>query len=154
MKHIFAAVLMLVMTGCNVAVDLGASEPARVEYPTVNLPRSLRQENWLGSKGEGSCVFATAVSLFRWQGRYWMADRIRTRYGNGEYADDSWNPQSNLADKLDAEGVRYAYTTAGDVSFLEWACSTRRGCGVTVLGGRHMVALYAANPFFERVKKS
>jgi len=27
------------------------------------------------------------------------------------------------------------------VRFLEWACRTRRGCGITVMGGAHMVAL-------------
>ena len=40
-----------------------------------------------------------------------------------------------------AAGIRYAYVTNGDVRFLEWACRTRRGCGITVLGGAHMVAL-------------
>jgi hypothetical protein len=38
--------------------------------------------------------------------------------------------------------VRYAYTTGeNDLSFLEWAVNTRRGCGVTVKGGAHMVLL-------------
>jgi hypothetical protein len=32
-------------------------------------------------------------------------------------------------------------TTSGDVAFLEWACRTRRGCGIAVKGGKHMVAL-------------
>ena len=40
------------------------------------------------------------------------------------------------------EGIRFAHTVGrNDVSFLEWACSTRRGAGVTVLGGRHMICL-------------
>ena len=42
---------------------------------------------------------------------------------------------------MDANGIRYAYVTNGDVNFLEWACSTRRGCGIIVRGGVHMVAL-------------
>ena len=37
--------------------------------------------------------------------------------------------------------IRYAYVTNGDVKFLEWACRTRRGCGITIMGGGHMVAL-------------
>jgi hypothetical protein len=46
-----------------------------------------------------------------------------------------------MARQLDHGGVRYAYTTNGDVRFLEWAVDTRRGCNITVKGGRHMVTL-------------
>jgi hypothetical protein len=105
------------------------------ERPTVNPPAALRQSNWLGSEGSGSCVHATVITLLRWQGRYHMADHWRNTYGNGETADD-------LAAKFDREGIRYAYTAnKNDVAFLEWACKTRRGCGVTVMGGQHMIAL-------------
>ncbi len=140
MKRLLAvAFLSLVMTGCGVEVrfdrpDEGRTPVVKIEYPTVNLPVSLRQTNWLGSKDEGSCVHATMISLLRWQGRSATADYWRRNYGNGEWPED-------LAAKFDQEGVRYAYTTDGDVKFLEWACSTRRGCGVTVMGGKHMVAL-------------
>ena len=133
------AFLSVVLTGCEVVIDLdrpdmGRTPAVRTEYPTVNLPRSLRQSNWLGNLGEGSCVHATLISLLRWQGRYNTADNWRRTQGNGEWPED-------LAEKMDGEGVRYAYVTNGDVGFLEWACSTRRGCGITVNGGRHMVAL-------------
>ena len=104
------------------------------ERPTVNIPKALRQSNWRGNKGEGSCVHATMISLFRWQGRYHTANAWRQRYSNGEWP-------ANLRRKFDANNIRYAYVTNGDVNFLEWACSTRRGCGVTVQGGLHMVAL-------------
>ncbi len=140
MKKLLAVVVLsLALTGCEVVIDFGEPDmgktPAvRYEYPTVNLPISLRQSNWLGSKNEGSCVHATMTSLLRWQGRYNTADYWRKNYGNGESPED-------LAAKFDRERMRYAYVTDGDVSFLEWACSTRRGCGVTVMGGRHMVAL-------------
>ncbi|REJ65645.1 MAG: hypothetical protein DWQ31_17040 [Planctomycetota bacterium] len=113
----------------------------RKEYPTVNLPYALRQKNWRGDLGEGSCVHATMVSLFRWQGRYATAEYWRRSYGNGEYADDTRSTSHNLARKMQRDGIRFAYTVNGDVRFLDWACSTRRGCGVTVMGGRHMVAL-------------
>ena len=43
--------------------------------------------------------------------------------------------------QLESAGIRYTQVTNGDVNFLEWACKTRRGCGITVRGGRHMVAL-------------
>ena len=113
----------------------------RCEVPVVNLPVELREENWVGPAGEGSCVHATVVMLLRWQQQYQTADDWRRTYSDGEYADDKWNYGSNLARKFDSENVRYAYTIEGDEKFLEWAISTRRGAGVTVKGGRHMVAL-------------
>jgi len=144
MKRSIAVVLLLIaVAGCdgielrldNEPVDNRPAPTTPIEYPTVNLPVALRQANWRGNEGEGSCVHASMISLLRWQGRHAMADYWRQTYGNGEWA-------AGLADKMDREGVRFAYTVGrNDVGFLEWACSTRRGCGVTVLGGRHMVCL-------------
>jgi len=105
-----------------------------VERPVVNLPLELRQSNWVGRQSEGSCVHATMISLMRWQGRNALAAKWRKMYDSGE-------TPAGLSGKFDREGVRYAYTTSGDVKFLEWACRTRRGCGITVMGGVHMVAL-------------
>lgn len=147
---ILAACLLFV--GCNqsVTIDFGGMKAPSIvaphrpdieypafneEYPTVNLNEVLRQKNWAGSEDEGSCVHATTIMLFRWQGRDDLANYWREHYENGEYPE-------GLADKFDKEGVRYAYTSLEkDVSFLEWACQTRRGCGVTVMEGRHMVML-------------
>lgn len=154
MKRLICALLLVCMLGCGteVRIDLGddlgrlftLGTPNRPdttypiyqrEMPTVNLERALRQSNWKGSKGEGSCVHATMISLFRWQGREDLAERWRATYENGER-------YRSLAAKFDKEEVRYAYTwNQKDVNFLEWACTTRRGCGVTVRGGKHMVAL-------------
>ena len=72
MKFLAVALLSLVLTGCDVVVhlgepDMGRTPAAKIEYPTVNLPISLRQSNWLGNKNEGSCVHATMISLLRWQ---------------------------------------------------------------------------------------
>lgn len=125
--------LLLSVAGCETAPIIGPVTAAK-ERPTVNVPLALRQSNWIGNQGEGSCVHATMISLLRWQGRLNKADYWRQTYGNGEWPDD-------LAAKFDRENVRYAYTTDGDVRFLEWACRTRRGCGITVMGGAHMVAL-------------
>lgn len=105
-----------------------------VERPIVNIPPSWRQSNWPGREGMGSCVHATMISLMRWQGRDKLAIFWKSKYDSGEYAD-------RLAERLNREGVRYAYVTDGDVKFLEWAVKTRRGCGITVMGGAHMVAL-------------
>ncbi len=128
-------VLVLLVAGCEVPnLDRIPARPIRIERPTVNLPAALRQANWIGNQRQGSCVHATMISLFRWQGRYNTADYWRQAYANGSWPDD-------LAAKFDREKVRYAYTTSGDVRFLEWACRTRRGCGITVRGGAHMVTL-------------
>jgi len=134
MKRILVALILLVsVAGCEVGENLGASAPKK-ERPTVNVPAALRQGNWRGPEGQGSCVHASMISLLRWQYRLKTADHWRQTYGDGEQPED-------LAAKFDQEGIRYAYVTNGDVRFLEWACRTRRGCGITVMGGAHMVAL-------------
>jgi hypothetical protein len=141
MRRFFALLLIVAAAGCQAVIEPDGPlvlpldpAPIRSEYPTVNLPLGLRQQNWIGDRGEGSCVHASMVMLFRWQGFPAMADWWRQNNANGEWAAD-------LAQKFNAANVRWAETTTGDDSFLEWACSTRRGCGVTVMGGRHMVCL-------------
>jgi hypothetical protein len=105
------------------------------EVPIVNVPMDLRQRNWtVGSRSNGSCVWASTITLLRWQGMYSKAAWIKKNYGGGEFP---WT----TASKLDDAGIYYAYTTEGDESFLEWAISTGRGCNIDVKGGRHMVTL-------------
>jgi hypothetical protein len=99
------------------------------EVPVVNLPQQARCRNYAG----GSCVIASTVSLFRWQGRDDLAELFRRAYSGGQSA-------SSLHAKLDANRVRYAYTTSGDAAFLEWACRTRRGAGITYFAN-HFVCL-------------
>ena len=130
MKWVVLVLLLFVTAGCD---TLGVFQPIK-EYPTVNVPFDMRQSNWTGSQREGSCVHATMISLFRWQNQLRTANRWRQTQGNGSWPED-------LAAKFDREKIRYAYTITGDVRFLEWACQTRRGCGITVMGGGHMVAL-------------
>ena len=132
-RMLFALVLLASVAGCEVGENLETSV-VKKEWPTVNVPPVLRQSNWQGPQGQGSCVHATMISLLRWQYRLNTADYWRRTYGDGEWPED-------LAAKFDHEGIRYAYVTNGDVRFLEWACRTRRGCGITVMGGAHMVAL-------------
>jgi hypothetical protein len=127
MKYLLAAIIGLTL--------------ATAERPVVNVPKAARQSNWLGSQGEGSCVIASTISLLRWQGRYKMAERWRSQYSNGQ------GPES-LAAKFEANGMRFAETISGDIRFLEWAVRTRRGCGVTVMGGSHMVTLVGLDKKF------
>jgi hypothetical protein len=132
-RALFASAMLIFCLGC--AGQLSATYKANKERPVVNPPAAIRQGNWYGDKDEGSCVHATMVTLLRWQGRYAMADRWRRTYGNASGPED-------LAAKLDREHIRYAYTSEQrDVGFLEWACRTRRGCGVAIQGGQHMIAL-------------
>lgn len=143
MKRLFLF-LFLFLAGCDdefLRIDLGAleTEPPRQvvvteERPRVNPPQGIRQQNWRGSKGQGSCVWASTVTLLRWQGQYEAAEYVRRNYGNGQ------NSRS-FAEGANAMGLQYAMTTNGDVSFLEWAIRTRRGAAVTVMGGRHMLNL-------------
>lgn len=112
-----------------------------LEIPMVNIPITLRQSNYTGVEGEGSCVHATMVTAFHQQGQPVLARHWRATYSDGEWADESYNKSQNLVQKLESEGVPYAYVTDGDEEFLEWACRTRRGCGVAVNGGSHMVLL-------------
>jgi hypothetical protein len=135
MKKIATTLALLFILACAGCSNVFTPIKVVNERPTVNPPAALRQENWIGNQGSGSCVHATVITLLRWQGRYNMANHWRNTYGNGETADD-------LAANFDREGIRYAYTAnKNDVAFLEWACKTRRGCGVTVRGGIHMIAL-------------
>ena len=128
MKRIFLIAVLLV-AGCEAPRPIVPAPPK--ERPTVNLPLVLRQQNWADG---GSCTWATMVSLLRWQGRYRSADWVRQHYSGGTWVD-------SLAEGLDVANVRYAYVANGDVKFLEWACQTRRGCGIAIRGGKHMVAL-------------
>jgi hypothetical protein len=134
-RVLFALALSVAVAvaGCEPKTTI-PSNPVTKERPVVNIPPALRQRNWIGNRQEGSCVHATMISLLRWQGRRNAADYWRQKYGSGEWPED-------LAAKFDKEGIRYAYVTNGDVRFLEWSCRTRRGCGITVMGGAHMVAL-------------
>ncbi len=98
---------------------LGDAQPLN---DVMDLAPSQRQRNWMGGTG-GSCVHASTISLLRWQGLDDVADEWRKRYGGGESA----GPHCQ---KLTSMGLKYVVTTDSDWSLIEWACATRRGCGV------------------------
>lgn len=149
--RIVAILVLLLCLGCESPYECDPRITAPcTERPTVNLPHALRQRNWnnkwelLRDKNgklvwvpDGSCAHATMVSLLRWQGRPELAAWWRRNNAGGE-----WSSGESLAEKLNRAGVRFAYTARKkDIKFLEWACNTRRGCGVCINGGEHMVAL-------------
>lgn len=91
------------------------------EVPQMNLPPELRRRNRDG----GSCVHVSTEMLMEWQGQHELADWWASQYKGGENS-------SRLHKRLEAAGVRYAYTIGGgDREFLEWAIRTRRGAGIT-----------------------
>lgn len=136
-RYFLIAFVLLSLVGCKNPTPCGIPIlPVRStvdERPVVNLPLSLRQSNWEENR-QGSCCWATMISLLRWQGRPATASWIKRNYGGGEWPDQ-------MARKLDAANIRYVYTVKGNVDFLEWATQSGRGCGITVSGGTHMVAL-------------
>lgn len=95
----------------------------------LELPPELRTKNW----GGGSCVHASNVNLLKWMGLAELATWWRANYSGGEY-------DSRLIKRLEAAKLRYAYVHAGadrngngkddGEEFIEWACRTRRGCGI------------------------
>ena len=82
-RILFALVLLASVAGCEVGENFGPSA-VKKERPTVNVPAVLRQSNWRGPQGQGSCVHASMISLFRWQYRLKTADHWRQTYGDGE----------------------------------------------------------------------
>lgn len=82
----------------------------------MDLPPQLREPNYAG----GSCGHASTTSLLRHQQQYELADWWRATYSSGEYS-------TRHIERLEAAGLRYAYTTTGDMEFLKYCARTRRG---------------------------
>lgn len=131
---IAAALLMLLSgQGSQAGMCFIPTKPFSDKQPVVDIPSDYRQQNW-APYGEGSCVHASMVMILRWQGRPELADWWRKNFSGGEYP-------STMNQKLNDAGISFAETRNGDVEFLEWSIRTRRGCCVTIMGGRHMVCL-------------
>lgn len=129
---VMAGIILCIVTA-SVPGPLGSYD--NWERPQVNVPLPLRQSNWLGRRGQGSCAHASIVTALRWQGQYSMADWWRRTHGNGA-------GYESLDRDLTAAGIRYAATCdENDITFLEWAVETRRGCLVAINGYTHAVFL-------------
>jgi len=101
----------------------------KASVPYLDLPQEFRVDNYAG----GSCVHACTETLLYWQGCDELAAWWKRSYSGGEYSE-------RLHRRLDAAGVRYAYTTTGDWAFLERCVRLRLGCAVNWPSG-HMVTL-------------
>lgn len=117
---VFAIVATALLSGDTTSVILASK--VQSEVPTVNIPRKLRQGNWLrpGTRDDGSCCHAALISLLRWQGQDRLADQWRRSHSGGEVT-------VTMAKAMDEAGIPYAWCQNGDERFLEWAVRTRRG---------------------------
>lgn len=129
-KLFIVVTAMMVLACCLLGSERRASSATSSERPTVNVPVALRQANWLGSKREGCCTFASLCTALNWCGHYKDAAYIRSHCGNGQ------SPAS-LAETMAGANIRFAWTVGDrNVEFLEQALAGRRAV---------MVAIYA-NP--------
>lgn len=85
----------------------------------MDLPVELRCQNYAG----GSCCHASLISVLRWQGLDEIADKWRKTWSGAAGVTD-------LARHAETLKLRYAYTTRGDESFLQWVSDTRRGAAI------------------------
>lgn len=114
------------------------------DRPAIRVAAEDRQHNWSDWRGEGSCVHASMVMLFRYQDRDDIADFWREKYSAGYH--HSW-----LVLALESHHIPYVTTyERNDVEFLEWAISNSYGCIVTtgipenngrIRWGNHMILL-------------
>lgn len=108
--------------------------------PAADIPLELRHRN-----PDGSCVHISfSYALANQSGPnglplYNLAAWWHKKYHGGESC-------YGLRQKMDAAGIRYADTTSkSDVRFIDWACSTGRGCIVNDAPG-HVRFLAGIDP--------
>jgi len=92
--------------------------------PPAELPVALRQRNWKGNQGEGSCYHAAFCDVLRRQDLPFHAKAWRETYGDGEWT-------SSLIQKAKRQNLRVAYTTDGYEVFLRWCSDTGRAAAIT-----------------------
>lgn len=131
---LIAVLLAVVCVGC--------------EHRTVaDLRPTERQANWVGRNEEGSCGWASLVSLLIINDDP-RADIVVTECGGGSPL--SWSEgriiKSALIEELDRLGIEHIETARGDEAFLYRACDEGPGCVATVNGGTHAVAVVAIDP--------
>lgn len=93
--------------------------PTKRETPAANPPFSIRQKNWAGKGGDGSCVHASLSTMLHWQNQFEKAAWWRTQYGGGEYS-------ARLRGRLDDAKIPYAFTEKANLQLLDDAHASRR----------------------------
>jgi len=112
--------LIVAVCGCSPTAQYRALEAPPAERPSMNPPYPVRQTNWLSPQREGSCVHASLSSCLHWQNQFELAKQWRSQYSGGEYSD-------RLRKRLDAAGIKYAFTEKANLQLLDDAHSSRRG---------------------------
>jgi len=114
--------LLLLLTGCGPETRVyPLAQPWASETPVCNLPLSMRQQNWEGKLGQGSCVYASLINHVRWLNMPEFANTIRSTRGDGEY-------DSRLKAWLDSQDIAYMFTNKASVKFLDTCSEDRTGC--------------------------
>lgn len=121
MIRFICLLLLFVTVGCEIPTTVYPLPAPVAEYPVCNLPLPLRQQNWSGRLGQGSCVYASLINHVRWLNMPEFANEIRQSRGDGEYA-------SRLMAWLDSKGLGYDFTERGDPRFLDQCAYDRKGC--------------------------
>lgn len=144
MKNALIAAVVLVLLLMFTVVEPQGSYSAYMggtERPVANVPVALRQINWLGPHGSGSCAWASLITDLNWSGEFARAQRVRATHGDGVTV-------QSLCAGLTRDGVPYVWTSGrNDVAFLEQALAGRRGvlCGVNweepTKEANHMIVL-------------
>lgn len=132
MQRFIAATLLVVsiaITGCESQpeLDLVYLPDQAQPIPVVDVPVSMRVENWTGRSNYGntggSCVHASVINTFRSAGRFdlereWFANRNRGYAG----------PETGrgIMNKLRDHNVSFAWTENADESLMVWSTDTRR----------------------------
>lgn len=136
-RFLVACAVLLAVTGCEMAIELGTPaiadqrptpECPYKSLPPVDLPEKMRTSNW----GGGSCLHAAFCDLLKWQGYDAEAAEWRRTYAGAAGIGDI----ARIANGLNLD---FAYTDSGDEAFLDWASRTRRGAAVYCHGGRHAI---------------
>jgi hypothetical protein len=101
--------------------------------PAVDLPPEMRQDNYTykdSPRAPGSCLWAACIDLLVWQGNETEAAWWRANcYGGARIPADSTIP--SVVTKAHKRGLRIAWTDTGDVAFLDWCSTSRRGAAIT-----------------------
>lgn len=111
----------------------------------ADLPVEERQANWIGQHRQGSCGWASLVSLLRAEGDP-RAETVRAECGgtaNIWFVPGDRIVKSDILDELDRLGIGHVETALGDEQFLCDACESGPGCLVGANRGAHVVDVVA-----------
>jgi len=129
-KLLLLAAILSLSLGCKSEAERMqlVYQPDRNQpVPVVDLPESIRVENWVGRDQDGdsggSCVHASTINCFRGAARHDLEARWISMRGQGYEGPETAN---RISQKLVDSGVPYIRTTSADANVLDAATRTRR----------------------------